>query len=284
MGYGDYMMLIGRARLLRAMTKKNLTFTSKESEGSAYYQSVIKGNPYMLLSENVSKRGLTSIDLKREFLRTSDQKDARFFSPHPGEIFLDQEEKLEATEIGKQILKASDGKQVIYCAFTSKSSEVINGQRVEYKFSVNRQPSYEFVRRLIRLLSKEYFLVCSKHEDVYIGGETYILPSFSYRQLVQIMTYCDAYVGVEGGSHHAAAAAGLRGVVLYGKWLSPESTGYNFHYNLSSGYLDELTKNHAIHKEPEPSCIAALNSYQLSLILELISTVTNSKKMLSGIG
>lgn len=45
----------------------------------------------------------------------------------------------------------------------------------------------------------------------------------------------EAYVGAEGGLHHAAAYLGTRAVVLFGHFISPEVTGYPEHVNLTGG-------------------------------------------------
>lgn len=44
-----------------------------------------------------------------------------------------------------------------------------------------------------------------------------------------------AYVGPEGGLHHAAAALNVRAVVIFGGYIAPSSTGYDIHRNLFTG-------------------------------------------------
>lgn len=48
----------------------------------------------------------------------------------------------------------------------------------------------------------------------------------SFREACGVLARATAYVGPEGGLHHAAAANGVRGVVLFGGWASVENTGY----------------------------------------------------------
>lgn len=40
---------------------------------------------------------------------------------------------------------------------------------------------------------------------------------------------------IEGGLHHCAAALGIRAVVIFGGFISPATTGYDFHVNLFTG-------------------------------------------------
>lgn len=55
----------------------------------------------------------------------------------------------------------------------------------------------------------------------------------SFREACGILAAAAAYVGPEGGLHHAAAALGVRGVVIFGGYISPQTTGYPLHINLA---------------------------------------------------
>lgn len=57
----------------------------------------------------------------------------------------------------------------------------------------------------------------------------------TFRGFAALLEQCDAYVGPEGGLHHAAAAVGCPAVVLFGGRLAPAITGYAGHENL---YVD----------------------------------------------
>ncbi len=54
----------------------------------------------------------------------------------------------------------------------------------------------------------------------------------TFRSFAAVLLHCDLYVGPEGGLHHAAAAVGLAGVVVFGGRISPQLTGYDLHDNL----------------------------------------------------
>ena len=51
------------------------------------------------------------------------------------------------------------------------------------------------------------------------------------------MKYCNLFLGHEGGFAHAAAALSKPAVVIYGGWIPPEVTGYEFHENIYSKRL-----------------------------------------------
>lgn len=66
--------------------------------------------------------------------------------------------------------------------------------------------------------------------EVLEGVEFIETPTF--RQAAAVLAEADAYLGTEGGLHHAAAAVGLPGVVIFGGFISPWTTGYLSHINL----------------------------------------------------
>jgi hypothetical protein len=57
----------------------------------------------------------------------------------------------------------------------------------------------------------------------------------SFREACAVLARATAYVGPEGGLHHASAALGIPAVVIFGGYISPEVTGYRCHMNLFSG-------------------------------------------------
>lgn len=57
----------------------------------------------------------------------------------------------------------------------------------------------------------------------------------SFRQACAVLAQAAAYLGPDGGLHHAAAALGVPAVVLFGGFTSPAQTGYPGHVNLFTG-------------------------------------------------
>lgn len=57
----------------------------------------------------------------------------------------------------------------------------------------------------------------------------------TFRHAAAVLSVCRAYVGTEGGLHHAAAAVGTPAVVIFGGFISPAVTGYAAHRNLFTG-------------------------------------------------
>lgn len=55
----------------------------------------------------------------------------------------------------------------------------------------------------------------------------------TFREAIAILKNAAAYVGAEGGMHHAAAAVGVPGAVIFGGFIPPSVTGYDIHSNLA---------------------------------------------------
>ena len=53
------------------------------------------------------------------------------------------------------------------------------------------------------------------------------------REAFAILDFADFFVSSEGGLHHAAGALWKRGVVIFGGFISPHSTGYSRHINIA---------------------------------------------------
>lgn len=58
------------------------------------------------------------------------------------------------------------------------------------------------------------------------------IETADFRMACAVLRYSMAFVGTEGGLHHAAAALGVQAVVLFSEFISPDITGYPMHRNL----------------------------------------------------
>lgn len=61
-----------------------------------------------------------------------------------------------------------------------------------------------------------------------------LVKTDTFRDAVAILKNASIYVGAEGGMHHAAAALGVKGVVIFGGWIPPSVTGYEMHTNIAN--------------------------------------------------
>ncbi len=57
----------------------------------------------------------------------------------------------------------------------------------------------------------------------------------NFRLACAVLSVCRAFVGTEGGLHHAAAALGVPAVVLFSGFIPPKITGYETQRNIHHG-------------------------------------------------
>lgn len=62
-----------------------------------------------------------------------------------------------------------------------------------------------------------------------------LIDTPSFRHAAAVLTRARAAVLPEGGLHHAAAAVGLKSIVIFGGYISPKTTGYASQVNLFTG-------------------------------------------------
>lgn len=61
------------------------------------------------------------------------------------------------------------------------------------------------------------------------------VETIDFRHACAVLSVCRAFVGTEGGLHHAAAALGVPSVVLFSGFISPSVTGYASQRNIHHG-------------------------------------------------
>lgn len=97
---------------------------------------------------------------------------------------------------------------------------------------------YPFLRWLevVRSMPETQFVQCGAGDLPWLmepNVKHVVTPSF--RHAAAVLAGSRALVSGEGGLMHAAAAVGVRAVVAYGGFISPEVTGYDMHKNLFTG-------------------------------------------------
>lgn len=89
------------------------------------------------------------------------------------------------------------------------------------------------VVRGLRLSGWRVVQVSAPEKPPVEGAERIAPPSF--RHALAALERASLFIGMEGGLHHGCAAVGTPAVVIFGGFVSPESTGYAAHINLTGG-------------------------------------------------
>ena len=88
----------------------------------------------------------------------------------------------------------------------------------------------------------------------------------SFREACAVLAAADGYLGPEGGLHHAAAALRVPAVVIFGGFISPETTGYPDHVNLA----DTEPGSPCGRWKPCPHCREAMDRITVDAVLAAI--------------
>lgn len=114
--------------------------------------------------------------------------------------------------------------------------EIIVEPSVKEKASPNKDWGIENWQRLVVMLNKEGFKVSQMggRDTPRLSG-AYFIETDTFRQAAAVLARAKAAVLPEGGLHHAAAAVGVRSVVLFGGFISEKQTGYDMHVNIFTG-------------------------------------------------
>ncbi len=67
-------------------------------------------------------------------------------------------------------------------------------------------------------------------------GPSKFIETQTFRQACAVLANAKAYIGPDGGMHHAAAALGIPAIVIRGAFISHECTGYASQRNLFTGH------------------------------------------------
>lgn len=206
-------MASGEARAHHARTGRRVCFFNL---GKPYWSEVFNGNP------KIAQRPGDDVDLlkqgggARPYIA---EKGARKwtwlpYKPTPGEIYFTAEEL--------EFARRFKGRVILEPAVKSVGH-------------INKDWGYARwveLAKLLRDLPLAQFVPPGRATTIpgveQIGTQT-------FRQAAAVLAGAKAAVLPEGGLHHAAAAVGLRAVVIYGGFISPAVTGYDLHQNLFTG-------------------------------------------------
>jgi hypothetical protein len=103
---------------------------------------------------------------------------------------------------------------------------------IKSRASPNKLWGFEKSQELVRLLPHLNWAQLGPEGTRWLIGVERIITS-DFRHACAVINNSRAYVGPEGGLHHAAAACYTPAVVIFGGMTSPMNTGYDDHTNLS---------------------------------------------------
>lgn len=228
MGHGDDLMGSGLCRGAQTRGKRIALGDGKKIIWGPYSKEVFRNNPNIAPpgSEKDSDIEWIAYHKGHRIYNRLDKPNNRWiwtkdWKAIPGEMFFDDAEMAFGNSFGSDFI-------------------LIEPNLPMWKgMSINKDWGFaKFQAVTDRLLSDGYracqFRHAKSEPDRFLSGVEYI-DSPSYRHGLAALARAKFYIGVEGGLHHGAAAVGTKGVVIFGGFVSPQSTGYDLHVNLFSG-------------------------------------------------
>ena len=121
---------------------------------------------------------------------------------------------------------------------------------------------FERFAEVARLLRKEIAVYQAGAPDAAPLPGVPRLPTRTFRDVLPLLKAARLYIGPEGGLHHAAAAMRRPAVVIFGGFIPPAVTGYDFHVNLTGG-----AQACGTHPSLCPHCVEAMDRISVEEVL-----------------
>lgn len=210
MGSGDWLMATARVRKLNE--ESGLPVLVVNGAGKPQWHEVFEGNPRITRNPATAHVQLLDGSGNRPYIagKSSSNWLWKPWGIEPGEVYLTDSEKAFGGRHPRHIL-------------VEPNTKVPNSNK-----------AWPW-KRWQKLVDAAPYGVTY----VQVGGWTtrklnnvLFLHTSSFRQAMAVLSVCRAFVGTEGGLHHAAAALGIPAVVLFSEYISPDITGYPQHRNL----------------------------------------------------
>ncbi len=222
-GYGDNLMASGMARGAAARGKRVALGDGNKILWDQHSQHVFLGNHNLAAPGEERRPDLEWVHHYKGHRLYNKQASGRWvwnydFYATPGEIFLTQQEKENGRRAGRGFVVIEPNVPRWKIAACNKDWGVHRYQEVVSSLAPHKPRLVQFV------YGKEPIL----------AGVSQVKTT-SFRDAYAVLANAWAYVGPEGGLHHAAAAVGIPAVVLFGGFVPPAVTGYDTHVNLTGG-------------------------------------------------
>lgn len=216
MGFGDALMLTGIARRTNAMTNQRVC--PVDVKWQPYWDSMFDGLFYMTKQFTADVSPLRNGPSVRQYYWGMDGNRIiwRTWDKAPGEIALTLEER----EWARAQFAIGEDHPKFLVINTSWKAKGGGGVNKDWGIDNWKQVGAALDDTLLVQMTEPW-----------LPG-TLRIETPTFRHACAILERSIGYVGHEGGLHHAAAALGKPGVVVFGGFISPEVTGYPDHTNL----------------------------------------------------
>lgn len=218
MGIGDCLMSMGEAKRIHERTGQPVLIT--DPRGMPVRSDLFKGVPYLIERPLRGERyqRLVNCPGHRPYikLKTAERWYWNKYRPEPADVVLTQAEREFAEGISRPFI------------VLEPHVKAIGHRNKDWGWA-----HWEDLATLLRRDNRRVIQMVRPGEKVLRHAEGAQVPDF--RKALAVLGRAALYVGPEGGLHHGAAAMRTPAVVIFGGFVSPETTGYDHHRNLFTG-------------------------------------------------
>lgn len=217
MGLGDEIMALGRAEKHFERTGERVSICA--AGGYPRYHDAWCGNPAWVhegghkIIDGASVRPYHIGPLSGKGIWVLDHR------PRAGKVWLTKLER----DFAVNVLHAA--------GLTGKRFAVV-GVDVKPNASVNKNWGLNNWQAVIDKMSIPVVQLLQSHDDKPLRGAIGIYTSH-FRQAMAVIRHAALVMCNEGGNHHMAASMSVQAVVIFGAFIPPAVTGYDFHHNIA---------------------------------------------------
>lgn len=253
MGLGDNLLATGMARGAKARGKRIAFGDGEKIIWDQHSEFIFRNNPNIALPiHDTTEPDIEWVPFYKgnRLYNSHDRALDRWvwnydFKPIPGELFFSDHELAFAHTINPGFVLIEPQVQAWKTSAPNKTWPLVRYEKVARRLS---QAGYE-VRQFTYPGTRP--LRCAKP-----------IRAKDFRHAIAALSRAALYIGPEGGLHHGAAAVRIPGVVIFGGFIPPQVTGYDFHTNLTGG----ATACGSLHKCDH--CRAAMESIKASEVVD----------------
>lgn len=218
MGWGDELMAAGEARRIHQTTGAKVRIVARAGGRTTLSSALWDNIDYIAKPGEPAEASVVDSPFERPYRAGIGPDGSRWreYQPVPAEIRLTP---------GEHALAAAAGEGFVLIEPHVKAAR--DGAE-------NRRWGWDRYAALVSSRPGLRWVQVGKPELATLPGVVR-LRTDSFRKACAVLARAAAYVGPEGGLHHASAALGIPAIVIFGGYISPKVTGYPSHVNLFSG-------------------------------------------------
>jgi Glycosyltransferase family 9 (heptosyltransferase) len=218
MSWGDELMAAGEARRIHQVNGGKVRIVARAGGATTLSSTLWDNIDYIAKPGETAAASVVDSPFNRPYRAAFEPYGSRWreYSPFPAQIRLTRSERQFASVFGTGFVLIEPHVKALRDG------------------ADNKQWGWERYVALVSSLPEVRWIQVGRPELPSLPGIVRV-PTESFRKACAVLAHAAAYVGPEGGLHHASAALGVPAIVIFGGYISPKVTGYLFHTNLFSG-------------------------------------------------